>query len=231
MSQLCKINLVHCNTEFENILLLPDSEGPFPAVLLLHEYTGLNQVTVSHAKRLAAAGYAVLAADFYGIGNRPANIDEARSTHRIYRNDRQLMRERAEACFSVLQDQPEVDPARIYALGFSFGGGAALELARTGAKLRGAVSVYGYLDTSHPASAGDIKCPLLAVHVNNDPVVPEEHLLMFEQEMKSAEIDYDLIRLDNAQHGFANPEDAGFDAALAEEMWSTVLGWLQAELS
>ncbi|MFW5500533.1 MULTISPECIES: dienelactone hydrolase family protein [unclassified Maridesulfovibrio] len=227
MSQSCKINHVHCDTELESILLLPDGEGPFPAVLLFHEYTGLNEVTVSHAKRLAAAGYAVFAADFYGASNRPANIDEARSTHRIYRNDRQLMRERARACLAVLQDHADVDPELIFVLGFSFGGGAALELARTGEKLRGAVSVYGYLDTSHPVAAGDIECPLLAVHVNNDPVVPEEHLLMFRQEMNAAEVIYDLIQLDNAHHGFANPKDAGFDAVLAEEMWNTVSSWLK----
>ncbi len=209
MPQFCKIYHVHCETELESILLLPDGEGPFPAVLLFHEYTGLNEATVSHAKRLAAAGYAVLAADFYGVSNRPANTDEARSTHRIYRNDRQLMRERARACLAVLQDHADVDPERIVVLGFSFGGGAALELARTGEKLRGAVSVYGYLDTSHPVSAGDIDCPLLAIHVNNDPVVPEEHLSMFKKEMQIAEVKCDLIQLDNAQHGFANPEDAG----------------------
>ena len=227
MPEPYKITHIYHDTELESVFLLPDDEGPFPAVLLFHEYTGLNEVTVNHAKRLAAAGYAVLAADFYGVRNRPSTVEEARSTHRIYRNDRLLMRERAKACLAVLRDQSNVDPDRIFVLGFSFGGGAALELARTGERLKGAVSVYGYLDTSFPVSAGDIECPLLAVHVTNDPVVPEEHLLMFRQEMQAAEVKYDLVQLDNAQHGFANPEDAGFDASLAEEMWDKVLNWLK----
>jgi len=58
-------------------------------------------------------------------------------------------------------------------------------------------------------------------------LLPEEHLHMFEDEMQSAEVEYELIRLDNAQHGFANPEDAGFDERLAEEMWERILGWIE----
>lgn len=218
----------HLSTALESVLLLPEGSGRYPAVLLFHEYTGLNDVTIGHAKRLAEAGYAVLAADFYGLEDRPATIDEARTTHRIYRNDRLLMRERAEACFEILCNQPEIDFSNIYVLGFSFGGGAALELARTGVSLKGAASVYGYLDTSHPVAAGEVKCPLLAIHVNNDPVVPAEHLAMFEDEMHSAGVDYDLICLDNAQHGFANPDDGGFDVRLAEDMWDTVLRWFDS---
>ncbi|HAS89803.1 MAG TPA: dienelactone hydrolase [Desulfovibrio sp.] len=215
----------HPGTALESILLLPEGKGPYPAVLLFHEYTGLNSVTIGHAKRLAETGYAVLAADFYGLENRPVSIAEARATHRIYRNDRLLMRERAEACFEILCNQPEIDLFNIYVLGFSFGGGAALELTRTGVFLKGSASVYGYLDTSHPVVSRDVKCPLLVIHVDNDPVVPAEHLAMFEDEMQSAGVDYDLIRLDNATHGFANPEDDGFDVRLAEDMWDTVLRW------
>ncbi|WP_421903899.1 dienelactone hydrolase family protein [Maridesulfovibrio sp.] len=229
MPEPYKINHIHHDTELESVFLLPDDEGPFPAVLLFHEYTGLNEVTVNHAKRLAAAGYAVLAADFYGVRNRPSTVEEARSTHRIYRNDRLLMRERAKACLAVLRDQSNVDPDRVFVLGFSFGGGAALELARSGERLKGAVSVYGYLDTSHPVSPGEIQFPLLAIHVNNDPVVPADHLLTFKDEMQSAEVKYELIRLDDAQHGFTNPEDAGFDASLAEDMWDTVLKWFKGK--
>ncbi len=222
-----KIHHIHLNTELESILLLPDGKGPFPAVLLFHEYTGLNETVINHAKRLAAFGYAVLAADFYGLRNRPSNTDEARSTHRIYRNDRLLMRKRARACLDVLYSHPEVDLSCIYALGFSFGGGAALELARTGVQLQGVASVYGYLDTSNPASSGDVKCPLLVIHIKDDPVVPEQHLRMFEKEAYSAEVDYELHLLDNARHGFINPEAECFDARLADEIWKKILNWLE----
>lgn len=217
-----KIHQTHLQTDLEHILMIPEGNPPFPAILLFHEYTGLNSTTLSHAQRLATAGYAVLAADFYGINNRPLDTEKASTTHRIYRNDRKLMRQRAEACLQTLTAEPEVETAQIYALGFSFGGGAALELARTGAKLKKTISIYGYLDTTAPAKQGDIKCPMLALHVLNDPVVPKEHAKAFEAEMTEAAVDWRIIKIENARHGFANPEDDGFDEQIAEWMWETV---------
>lgn len=223
MSYKRKVLKAHLQNDLEHIFMLPEGKPPFPAVLLFHEYTGLNSVTISHARKLAEEGYAVLAADFYGISNRPANIEQASTTHRIYRNDRNLMRTRAEACLQALADQPEVDVSRINALGFSFGGGATLELARTGAKLNKAISVYGYLDTSRPVKQGDIKCSLLALHVLDDPVVPKEHTESFKLEMSEADVEYEIIEIQNARHGFANPDDDGFDEKLTEWMWEKVL--------
>ncbi len=222
-----KIEQKHLEVELEHRFLFPDNSHPLPAVLLIHEYTGLNDVILKHGHRLASAGFAVLAADFYGIHKRPQNIEQARTTHRIYRNDRLLMRKRAEACFQTLTDQPEVNSREIIVLGLSFGGGCALELARTGAMLNGAVSIYGYLDTSHPAQTNDIRCSILSLHVENDPVVSAEHALQFEQEMTAAHVDWEMIRIENAKHGFANPLDDGFNPKTAEWMWEKVIKWIK----
>ncbi|WP_320171579.1 dienelactone hydrolase family protein [Maridesulfovibrio sp.] len=217
----------HEGIELEHVLISPAEDGPHPAVLLIHEYTGLDKATLGHAERLAEAGFTVLAADFYGRDNLPADIEQARSIHRLYRNDRLLMRKRACACLQTLLKCPEADSDTVFALGFSFGGGCALELARTGANLKGAVSVYGYLDTTHPAAAGDVKCPLLAIYVENDPVVPEEHLLQFKGEINDSEIVCRIIRVKDSKHGFAKPDSDCFDARQAEQMWSTVLEWMK----
>ncbi|WP_432738704.1 dienelactone hydrolase family protein [Maridesulfovibrio sp. FT414] len=219
----------HLGVELWHVLMLPHGHGPWPAVLLIHEYTGLNSVILGHAQRLVEAGYAVLAADFYGVENRPENIDQARTIHRLYRNDRLLMRNRAQACLQALVEQPDIDPQAVFALGLSFGGGAVLELARTGADLKGAVSIYGYLDTTHHSLTEDIKAPLLVLFVEDDPVVPAEHARQFEDEMSGAGVRYEFIRIENARHGFANPEDAGFDEALAEWMWESVMEWMRPE--
>ena len=215
----------------ESVFVLPDGSGPFPAILLIHEYTGLNRPTLEHAQRLARAGYAVFAADFYGPENKPRNIDEANKFHRVFRDDRLLMRERAKTCFDTLAQQPEVDIKRIASLGFSFGGGAVLELARyvdqgnknPEAALIGAISVYGYLDTTHPAERGQIKAELLTIHVENDPVVPEKHAEIFANEMNKTEANWSMIRLKNVQHGFANPDNPEFDLKRAEEVWDIIL--------
>ncbi|MBI9111152.1 MAG: dienelactone hydrolase family protein [Maridesulfovibrio ferrireducens] len=228
------IKHTHQGEQLESVLVTPDVSGSFPAVLLIHEYTGLNKVTLGHARRLARTGYAVLAADFYGPDNRPKNIDEARTAHRIYRDDRLLMRKRAQACLEVLTNQPEANSAKIAALGFSFGGGAVLELARCNEQfnekdaqlagtINGAISVYGYLETTHPAAYGQIRAKLLALHVENDPVVPEKHAEMFVKEMNEAQPDWSMIRIQNAKHGFANPDDTAFDPILAEKAWDIIL--------
>ncbi len=225
------VHHAHNETELESIFVLPEGTGPFPAILLIHEYTGLNEPTLDHARRLARVGYAVLAADFYGPSNRPRNIDEANKFHRVFRSDRLLMRERAKTCFNALADQPELDITRIAGLGFSFGGGAVLELARCidqgninpDAALVGAISVYGYLDTTHPAQHGQINAELLTIHVENDPVVPEKHAEMFTNEMNEAGANWSMIRFKNVQHGFANPDNPEFDLKRAEEAWDIVL--------
>ncbi|SMF24047.1 dienelactone hydrolase family protein [Desulfovibrio gilichinskyi] len=212
----------HQEDQLESVLVIPDGSGPFPAVLLIHEYTGLNKVTLDHARRLATAGYVVLAADFYGPAKRPKNINEARTVHRIFRDNRVLMRSRAKSCLETLINQPETDSAKLAALGFSFGGGAVLEIARI-CDLKQVISVYGYLDTTHPASFGQIKAKIFAVHVEDDPVVPESHAEMFTKEMNDAEADWSIKYLKNTKHGFMSPDDKAFDQVLAEKTWDIIL--------
>lgn len=220
------IKQVHLGTELNHKLIYPEKHGKLPGILLIHEYTGLSTAVLKQAERLATEGFAVLAADFYGVHNRPQNINQARKIHRIYRDDRLLMRERAKVCLQALAEQPEVDNQTITALGFSFGGGCALELARSGAEIKRAVSVYGYLDTSHPAQQHDIKCPLLVLHVNNDPVVPQKHAAQFRKEMNAAGADWQLIELDGLKHGFANPVNPEFNKDATDKMWAEILEWI-----
>jgi len=215
------ITHTHQEDQLESILIVPEGSGPFPAVLLIHEYTGLNKVTLDHARRLANAGYVVLAADFYGPGKRPKNIDEAQTAHRVLRYNRELMRSRAKHCLETLINQPETDSTQLAALGFSFGGGAVLELARI-CDLKQVISVYGYLDTTLPASFGQIKAKIFAVHVEDDPVVPESHAEMFIKEMHDAEADWSMKCLRNAKHGFMNSDDSAFDQVLAEKTWNMI---------
>ncbi|WP_291330016.1 dienelactone hydrolase family protein [Desulfovibrio sp. UCD-KL4C] len=216
------ITHTHQEDQLESVLVIPNGSGRFPAVLLIHEYTGLNKVTLDHARRLANAGYVVLAADFYGTSNRPKNIKEAQTAHKVFRSNRMLMRSRAKHCLEMLIRQPETDSTQLTALGFSFGGGAVLELARI-CDLKQVISIYGYLDTTHPASSGQIKAKIFAVHVENDPVVPENHAQMFIKEMNDAKADWSIKCLKNAKHGFMNSNDSAFDKILAEKTWNMIL--------
>lgn len=219
----------HRGHTLESVLMLPDGTSPFPSILLIHEFTGLNTATLDQAVFLAKNGFAVLAADFYGTGERPKNRAQARIVHHKYRDDRPLMRSRAAACLNALASCPETDLNRLFALGFSFGGAAVLELARSGVPLRKTVSVYGYLDTPEPATWLDIPGRILAFHVTDDTVVPEEQSERFTEEMNAAEADWQLRRVADAAHGFANPDSDTFDESLTTTIWTEILEFLNED--
>jgi dienelactone hydrolase len=184
--------------------------GPRPGVLVVHEWMGLGPYAKMRADKLAQMGYVAFAADIYGKGIRPKNSDEASTQASIYRKDRQLMRRRAQAALQVLADSKLVDRKRVAAIGYCFGGGTVLELARSGADLAGVVSFHGNLDTPNPADAKNIKGKILVQHGGSDPYVPAEQLAAFEKEMADAGVNWQVIVYGGAVHSFTNP-DSGTD--------------------
>jgi len=142
------------NAVLEGYLAYDDSiEGKAPAVLVFHEWKGLNAYAKRRANELADLGYVAFAADIYGKGVRPSSNEEAGAEAGKYKGDRQLLRRRANAALAVLREHPLVDPERLAAIGYCFGGMTALELARSGADMKGAVSFHGTLSTPVPADA------------------------------------------------------------------------------
>jgi dienelactone hydrolase len=154
---------------------------------------------------LASLGYVALAIDMYGKGVRPQSNEEAGKQAGIYKSDRKLMRSRAQAGLDFLRKHELVDVTRLAAIGFCFGGTTVLELARSGAELDGVVSFHGGLDTPNPADAENIKCKILVLHGGDDPFVPKEHVEAFEEEMRQAGVDWQLIAYGGAVHSFTNP--------------------------
>ncbi len=131
--------------------------GKRPGVLVVHDWMGLGDFYQQKAEKLAQMGYVAFAADIYGKGVRPKNREEAKTQATIYRSDRQLMRDRANAGLKVLRNHPLSKNNRLEAIGYCFGGGTVLELARSGAKVAGVVSFHGNLDTANPTDANNIK--------------------------------------------------------------------------
>ncbi len=195
------------NTVLEGYLAYNDSiKGKMPAVLIVHEWTGIGPYVKGRAEQIAAMGYAAFAIDIYGKGVRPANTDEAGKQAAIYRSDRQLMRRRAAAGLEQVKKFDFVDPNRIAAIGYCFGGGVVLEMARAGDNLKGVVSFHGNLDTPNPQDAKNIKAKVLVCHGADDPYVTPEQFTAFENEMRNAKVDWEMIIFGNAVHGFTNPE-------------------------
>lgn len=200
------VNYSHAGRPIESLFVY-DSEFTFPrpCVLLFHEWMGLGNYMNRHAEFLVRAGYAVFAADMYGRGIRPRNEAEARIQADRFRPDRPFMRERAMAAFNAIRNMERVDISKVAAVGYSFGGCSALELARHKAPLKGAVSFYGYLNTTHPVSAGDVEGKILVLHGALDPVVPMDDLVSFSREMSDARIDARIVIYSRGAHGFSNP--------------------------
>jgi len=199
------------DTVLEGYLAWDDSRSAKrPGVLIVHEWTGINDHMRQRAQMLAKLGYVAFAADIYGKGIRPSTQPEAAKTAGIYKNDRPLMRARVRAGLDELKNQKFVDPQRLAAIGYCFGGTTVLELARDGAATRGVVSFHGGLSTPTPQDAANIKGKVLALHGADDPFVKADEVAAFQDEMRKAGVDWQFISYGNAVHSFTNKE-AGND--------------------
>jgi dienelactone hydrolase len=177
--------------------------GKRPGVLIVHQWMGLTDYEKKRAEMLAKLGYVAFAADIYGKGNQPKDQKAAGAIAGKFRNgDRKLLRERVNAGLEVLEKNPLTDTNRVAAIGYCFGGTTVIELARSGAPIAGVVSFHGGLDSPKPEDGKSIKCAVLACHGADDKFVKAEDLAAFENEMREAKVDWQLIKYGNAVHGF-----------------------------
>lgn len=199
------------DTVLEGYLAYDDAfTGKRPGVMVVHEWKGLDNYVKQRTEQLAKLGYVAFAADIYGKGIRPNNPKDAGAQAGIYRDNRQLMRDRARAGLAVLQNNSLTDAERIAAIGYCFGGGVVLELARSGAPVTGVVSFHGNLDTPNREDAKNIKGKVLILHGALDPLVPQPQVAAFAREMIDANVDWQFVFYGDAVHSFTNPE-AGND--------------------
>jgi len=198
-------------TVLEGYLVYDDAaQGKLPGVIVVHDWMGFGPYGNGRAEQLAQLGYAAFAVDIYGKGVRPQNQDEAGKQAGKYKGDRTLMRQRAQAGLTALLDQPMVDHDKVAAIGYCFGGTVALEMARAGMPINGAVSFHGGLSTDMPAKEGEVKAHVLALHGADDPLVPPAEVSDFQKEMNSAGVDWQMVYYSGAVHSFTRP-DAGND--------------------
>ena len=189
---------------------------PRPAVLLFHEWWGLDEFAVEQARALAEAGYVVFCVDMYGMQPSGENIvattpqEAQRLSGRLYR-DRVWMRQLATTAYLMAAKQEQVDPRRIAAVGYGFGGTVALELARSGAVILGTVSFHGGLHNHSPADAARIRGDVLILQGTKDPMVPDAEIDAFEAEMDAAGARYEVIRFSGAAHAFSNRRSDGWN--------------------
>jgi dienelactone hydrolase len=209
----------HNGTTLEGYIAYDDSlKGASPGILIVHQWKGLTNYEKMRARMLAELGYIAFAADIYGKGNRAKDNNEAASLAGIYRKDIKLMRGRINSALDVMKRLKQVDSAQTAAIGYCFGGMVALELARSGADIRGVVTFHGGLDTSYPKDAGNIKGKVLVLHGAEDNVIPPEQVTAFQKEMSDASVDWYMVTYAYARHAFTQ-KGANYNEPADRRSW------------
>jgi dienelactone hydrolase len=196
-----RVNYKHGSTLLEGYLAYDDTtQGKRPGVLVVHCFRGLRDFVKERAEQLANLGYVAFALDMYGV--LPKDDQEAFALAKVYGDDRSLMRSRANAGLEILRGNKLTDVKRVGAMGYCFGGGVVLELARSGAEVAGVVGFHATLNTPNREDAKNIKGKVLVLHGADDPLVPTDHVLAFQDEMRMAKVDWQMVFYGGAVHGF-----------------------------
>jgi len=198
----------HAGTKLVGFLAYDDAKtakGKLPGVLVLPEWWGLNAYVKSRAEQLAAMGYVAFAADMYGQGVVTEDPKKAGELAGQF-HGKPLMAERAQAGLEQLLKMDRVDPKRVAAIGFCFGGSAAQALAYTGAPLAGVVSFHGGPVNAPASAAGSVKAKFLILNGADDPMVKPEARAALEKSLEDAKVDYESVDYAGAVHAFTNPD-------------------------
>jgi dienelactone hydrolase len=181
-------------------------QGKRPGILVVHEAWGLGAHAMERARMLAELGYVALAADMYGDRKQVTSMESMMEVIGDLRSNPAKLRARASAALEALRAHPLVDANKIGGIGFCFGGTTVLELARGGYPVKAVVSFHGGLETAAPAEKGAVKTKVLVCTGADDPMIPPEQVVAFEEEMRKAEADWQVIAYGNTVHSFTNRE-------------------------
>lgn len=208
--------------------------GKRPGVLVIHEWWGHNPHARKQAERLAEAGYVAFALDMFGKGKVTTHPADAKAFVAEATSDPARLRARFDAALAVLKQDPRVDPEKIAVVGYCFGGTVALNMARAGADVDAVIALHAGLKLSVPAEPGKVKARILVLTGGADPMVPPEQVQAFEQEMRAAGANVEVVTYPDAKHGFTNPDAdkagipaVGYDAKADQESWQQLTGLLK----
>lgn len=193
--------------QLEGYLAYHEADQPKPAVLIAHDWSGRREFACKAAERIADMGYIGFALDMYGKGIFGTDGDAEKNGALMspFATDRTLLRRRINAALHAVRQLPQVDATKVAAMGYCFGGMCVLELARSGADVRGVISIHGIFAPGKVANE-KIMAKVLCLHGHDDPMVPPEQVLAFETEMTQAGVDWQVHVYGGTMHAFTNPK-------------------------
>ena len=211
---------------------LPARADQAPAVLIFPTVMGVTDLEIGFARKLNDLGYHAMVGDLFGVAKRGAPRETMFGELQRLKGDRAALRRRITALLDVLRGQPGIDPARIAVIGYCFGGLCALDLARSGADVRGVASFHGLFDAPG-LDAPKITAKVVAYHGWDDPMVPPEAVVGLAKELTEAGADWQIHAYGNTRHGFTNPNASSmgiaavaFDQAAARRSWAALEDYL-----
>lgn len=181
-------------------------KGKRPGVLVVHEWWGHNEYARKRARMLAKLGYTAMSLDMYGDGKLASHPKDASKFSGAIKKNMPLATERFHAAMKMLKKHNTTDSTRIAAIGYCFGGGIVLNMARQGLDLKGVASFHGSLGALITARPNTIKTEVLVLNGAADPFTKPETIKAFKKEMAAAGIKYKFINYKNAKHAFTNPD-------------------------
>jgi len=212
---------------YEGYYVSPSEKAPL--ILLIHDWDGLTGYEVKRADMLAESGYAVFAVDLFGVGVRPTEIkDKRQHTGELYQ-DRAKMRALMQAALDAAKGKG-ADVKNAVAAGYCFGGAAVLELARSGADLKGFASFHGGLQTPDGQNYSKTRGEIVIMHGTADSAISMENFAGLAIELEAAGIPHEMIAYGGAQHGFTVFGEAAYQEAADKKSWKRFQEFLTARL-
>ncbi|MBK6486705.1 MAG: dienelactone hydrolase family protein [Gemmatimonadetes bacterium] len=209
-------------------------QGKRPGVIVVHEWWGHNEHSNEQARRLARAGFVGFALDMYGDGKNTAHPDSAMAFMQAATGNMDAMVARFEAALEQLKADPNVDPTRIAAIGYCFGGAVVLGMAQSGMDLQAVVSFHGAMPPVVEVPLGSVEARMLVLNGGADPMVPMAAVDSFATRLRVAGATVEVVNYPTAMHGFTNPKAESFgmaglkyDATADEESWAAMLKLLE----
>lgn len=224
-------------TACRGFVAAPAGEGPFPAVVVFHDWTGVGNYVQVRCEMLARLGYLAFAGDVYGAGVRPSD-EEAPAVAGAYYGDPQLFRTRIAGAHDAMLADPRADAGRAAAIGYCFGGSAALQLARISTRVRAVTSFHGGLTPGEEGEAGRITAALLIETGGIDPLVDDAALDAYKADLRTnPDLDWRVTSHAGAMHAFTQPDanapdhGAQFNARAEERSWEAMKTFFAAALA
>jgi dienelactone hydrolase len=222
----------HAGAEFESVLAHAGAGAERPGVIVFPTVMGVSDLEIGFAERLAGLGYAAFVADLYGRDKQGLPREEARAEMDRLRGNRPRLQDRLRAVLDAARGLPEVDPARVAAIGYCFGGLCVLDLARIGADLKGVASFHGIFEPPGNLGATPIRAKVVAFHGWDDPYAPPASVAALAAELSAAGADWQIHAYGHTGHGFTNPQanaperGLAYDAAADRRSWAALEDFL-----